>query len=92
MPLLAFGVILIFQSSKSLEGIGYILAGRGFLFLGMHYMKEGFGTFKAALPGASIVASVVNKCPSINSRFLMGGGVENVAFENKSVYVSVFKR
>ncbi|MCB1750161.1 MAG: Na/Pi cotransporter family protein [Gammaproteobacteria bacterium] len=46
MPMLAFGVILIFQSSKSLKGIGYILAGLGFLFLGIHYMKEGFETFK----------------------------------------------
>ena len=46
MPLLAFGVVLIFQSSRSLKGIGYILAGMGFLFLGIHYMKEGFETFK----------------------------------------------
>ena len=42
MPMLAFGVILIFQKSKSLKGLGYILSGLGFLFLGIHYMKEGF--------------------------------------------------
>ena len=46
MPMLAFGVILIFQNSKSLKGFGYILAGLGFLFLGIHYMKEGFETFQ----------------------------------------------
>lgn len=46
MPMLAFGVVLIFQKSKSLKGIGYILAGLGFLFLGIHYMKEGFETFQ----------------------------------------------
>ncbi len=46
MPMLAFGVILIFQSSRSLKGIGYILAGLGFLFLGIHYMKEGFESYK----------------------------------------------
>lgn len=46
MPMLAFGVILIFQKSKSLKGFGYILAGLGFLFLGIHYMKEGFETFQ----------------------------------------------
>ena len=40
MPMLAFGVILIFQSSRSLNGIGYILAGLGFLFLGIHFMKD----------------------------------------------------
>lgn len=46
MPMLVFGVILIFQKSKSLKGFGYILAGLGFLFLGIHYMKEGFETFQ----------------------------------------------
>ena len=46
MPMLVFGVVLIFQKSKSLKGIGYILAGLGFLFLGIHHMKEGFETFQ----------------------------------------------
>ncbi len=46
MPMLVFGVLLIFQKSKSLNGFGYILAGLGFLFLGIHYMKEGFEAFK----------------------------------------------
>ncbi len=41
MPMLVFGVILILQKSKHLKGVGYILAGLGFLFLGIHYMKEG---------------------------------------------------
>jgi len=49
MPMLAFGVILIFQSSKTLKGIGYILTGLGFLFLGIHFMKEGFETFKETI-------------------------------------------
>ncbi len=49
MPMLVFGVILIFQKSKSLKGVGYVLAGLGFLFLGIHYMKEGFDAFKGAL-------------------------------------------
>ena len=42
MPMLAFGAILVFQKSKTLKGIGYVLAGLGFLFLGIHYMKTGF--------------------------------------------------
>jgi len=46
MPMLVFGVILIFQKASSLKGIGYILAGLGFLFLGIHHMKEGFEAFK----------------------------------------------
>jgi len=46
MPMVVFGVILLFQKSKELKGIGYILTGLGFLFLGIHYMKEGFDAFK----------------------------------------------
>jgi phosphate:Na+ symporter len=53
MPMLVFGVILVFQKSKSLKGIGYILAGLGFLFLGIHYMKDGFEAFKATIDLAS---------------------------------------
>jgi len=53
MPMLVFGVILIFQKAKSLKGIGYILTGLGFLFLGIHYMKEGFEAFKSTIDLAS---------------------------------------
>ena len=42
MPMLVFGVILIFQQARNLKGFGYVLAGLGFLFLGIHFMKEGF--------------------------------------------------
>ena len=31
MPLLVFGIILVFQQAKSLKGAGYVLAGVGFL-------------------------------------------------------------
>jgi len=46
MPMLVFGIILVFQQSKNLKGIGYVLSGLGFLFLGIHHMKEGFEAFK----------------------------------------------
>lgn len=49
MPMLVFGVILIFQSSRALQGAGYVLAGLGFLFLGIAYLKDGFETFGKAL-------------------------------------------
>jgi len=49
MPMLVFGIILVFQKSKSLKGIGYALAGLGFLFLGIHHMKEGFEAFRETL-------------------------------------------
>lgn len=60
MPILVFGVLLIFQKAKNLNGFGYILVGLGFLFLGIHYMKEGFEAFRGtidlarfAMPGYS---------------------------------------
>ena len=49
MPMLVFGVIMVFQNSKTLKGFGYILAGMGFLFLGIAYMKDGFDAFKETL-------------------------------------------
>ena len=49
MPMLIFGVLLLFQNSKVLKGFGYVLTGLGFLFLGIHYMKEGFETFKDSI-------------------------------------------
>jgi len=53
MPMLVFGMILIFQKSKGIKGFGYILTGLGFLFLGIHYMKEGFEAFKSTVDLAS---------------------------------------
>ncbi|MEN8303778.1 MAG: Na/Pi symporter [Campylobacterota bacterium] len=49
MPMLVFGIIFIFQKSSSLKGIGYILTGLGFLFLGIHYMRDGFEAFKSTI-------------------------------------------
>ena len=49
MPMLVFGIILVFQNNRSLKGIGYILAGLGFLFLGIHNMKEGFEAFRSTI-------------------------------------------
>ncbi|NNF23484.1 MAG: Na/Pi cotransporter family protein [Rhodobacteraceae bacterium] len=46
MPMIALSIILVFQKSKALRGIGYALAGLGFLFLGIHHMKVGFEDFR----------------------------------------------
>jgi phosphate:Na+ symporter len=58
MPMLIFGIIFSFQKKPSIKGIGNVLAGLGFFFLGIHYMKEGFDVFKTyidlsqyAIPG-----------------------------------------
>ena len=49
MPMLVFGMILIFRKSKTLKGIGNVLTGLGFLFLGIHFMKVGFDSYKEAI-------------------------------------------
>ena len=47
MPMLIFGLIFSFKKESTLKGIGNVLAGLGFFFLGIHYMKEGFDVFKS---------------------------------------------
>lgn len=49
MPMLVFGILLIFQKGRALRGIGSVLAGLGFLFLGIHYMKSGFEAFRQTI-------------------------------------------
>ncbi len=46
MPMLVFGLVFSFQKKASYKGIGNVLAGLGFFFLGVYYMKEGFDVFK----------------------------------------------
>lgn len=46
MPMLAFGILFEFRKSNKLKGFGRILAGLGFFFLGIHFMKEGFDVYK----------------------------------------------
>ena len=45
MPMLIFGIIFSFQKSSTLKGVGNILTGLGFFFLGIHFMKDGFDVF-----------------------------------------------
>ena len=54
MPMLVFGIVLSFQKSRYLKGVGSVLAGLGFLFLGIHYMKEGFEAFRDSFDLASL--------------------------------------
>lgn len=46
LPMLVFGIVFSFQKKIELKAIGNVLAGLGFFFLGIHYMKEGFDVFK----------------------------------------------
>jgi len=46
MPLLAFGIVLVLQKSNRLKGTGKVLAGLGFFFMGIYFMKNGFDTYQ----------------------------------------------
>jgi phosphate:Na+ symporter len=45
MPMIIFGLIFTFQKKDSLKGTGNVLAGLGFFFLGIYFMKAGFDVF-----------------------------------------------
>ena len=49
LPLLIFGVLLLFQSRTSYSAVGHLLLGMGFLFLGIDYIKEGFIALQSSL-------------------------------------------
>jgi len=49
MPMLAFGILFVFQKPKNLKGVGYVLAGLGFFFLGIHFMKQGFDIYQDSI-------------------------------------------
>ncbi len=46
MPMLAFGIVLVLQKSKRIKGAGQVLAGLGFFFMGVFYMKTGLDAYK----------------------------------------------
>lgn len=46
MPMMVFGVIFVFQKSKPLIAFGWVLAGIGFIFMGIQNMKEGFDVMR----------------------------------------------
>ncbi len=68
LPMLVFGILLIFQSDRKLKAGGQILFGVSLLFLGIANMKGGFETLSqsidlsqyavAGLPGLLLYASI----------------------------------
>lgn len=49
LPLIVFGVVLRFAKSSAYRGIGNVLLGLGFIFLGIAYMQDGFNTLKESI-------------------------------------------
>lgn len=54
MPMLIFGVLLQFQHTQTRTALGNVLLGVGFLFLGIDYMKDGFGGMQEGLDLSAI--------------------------------------
>jgi len=46
-PLIIFGMIWSMQKSKTLKWLGSVFAGIGFVFLGIHFLKEWFDAFQS---------------------------------------------
>ena len=49
LPMLVFGVVLNFQQPRAWKAFGAVLAGLGFLFLGIDFMKAGFESYESAV-------------------------------------------
>ncbi len=49
LPLIVGGLLFNFQASKTYKGIGKVLAGLGFFFLGVFYIKAGFESFHGVM-------------------------------------------
>jgi phosphate:Na+ symporter len=49
MPMIIFGIIFILQKSKSFNALGYLIAGLGFFFLGIFFLKTGFEQYNFKL-------------------------------------------
>lgn len=48
-PCIVFGMIWSMQKSKVLKWLGSVFAGIGFVFLGIHFMKNGFESFQSLI-------------------------------------------
>ncbi|WP_199243980.1 Na/Pi cotransporter family protein [Bacterioplanes sanyensis] len=49
LPLLVFGIALQFQHRRKWQSMGHILTGVGFVFFGIHMMKQGFSAYDSLL-------------------------------------------
>lgn len=68
MPIIIFGVILLFQSSKHTKDFGKILLGIGFVFLGVDFIKTGFEN----IDGFNLASYSVDGVKGVLLFFLIG--------------------
>ena len=86
MPMLVFGIVLSFQKSKALKGIGSVLAGLGFLFLGIHHMKEGFEAFREQI---DLARFAIEGYPGLFLFALVGGAATVVMQSSHATLVLI---
>ncbi len=49
MPMITFGIIFIMQNRKTIKAWGYVIAGLGFFFLGIFFLKTGLEQYSVDL-------------------------------------------
>lgn len=49
LPMIIFGILFILQKNKNIKAWGYVIAGLGFFFLGIYYLKIGFEQYDFTL-------------------------------------------
>ncbi|MDP5053919.1 MAG: Na/Pi symporter, partial [Congregibacter sp.] len=67
MPILVFGVFFRLAKARARQAVGDVMLGFAFLFLGIHFMKEGFEAFQgsfdlSAYAIAGFVGVIVYTC------------------------------
>jgi phosphate:Na+ symporter len=62
LPMVVFGILLIYQKTPKLKGCGNVLLGIAFLFIGIQFIKEGF---EAVSQGMDLARFSVEGLPGV---------------------------
>lgn len=85
MPMLVFGVIFYLRGSQSAKGIGNILLGLGFFFLGIGLMKNGFN----GVQGDFDLSDLTNNSPWSHAVYLLAGIVVTVILHSSGAAMAL---
>ena len=85
MPFIVFGVIFLIRHSPTLKGIGNVLLGLGFFFLGIGIMKSGFDTYQ----GAINLSELTSASPWSHAILLLAGIVITVILHSSGASMAL---
>ncbi len=85
IPMIVFGIVLYLQSSRTLKGIGNILAGLGFFFFGIAIMKEGFDAYQEGID----LTAFSGEGLGVQLLFLLIGLVVTVILQSSSASMAI---